>query len=58
MKDILIPKEVSRYLKLPEKTVFKMAKTGKIPCIKFGRTYRFRLKTIEKISKNIHKILC
>lgn len=41
MNDILTLKEVSEYLKLSDKTVLKMVKTGEIPCAKIANQWRF-----------------
>lgn len=41
MNDILTLKEVSEYLKLSDKTLLKMVKTGEIPCAKIANQWRF-----------------
>jgi PTS system nitrogen regulatory IIA component len=40
-EDILTLEEVSRYLKLSQKTVLRMVHSGKIPCAKVGGQWRF-----------------
>ena len=40
--DILTVKEVAEYLKLTEKTTYKLAAEGKIPGFKVGGSWRFR----------------
>lgn len=40
-KDYLTVGEVSDYLKLPEETIYKYARTGKLPGSKVGRHWRF-----------------
>jgi len=39
--------EVSEYLKLPEETVYKYARTGRIPASKVGRYWRFEQGKID-----------
>jgi len=52
--DILTIKEVSAYLKITEKTAYRLAGEGKIPGFKVGGAWRFRKKEIEAwISKQM-----
>lgn len=44
---ILTLEEVSKYLKLHRATVYKMARTGKIPASKVGKVWRFKRAKIE-----------
>lgn len=45
--------EVSEYLKLPEETVYKYARTGRMPASKVGRYWRFeRTKIDEWVDQN------
>jgi excisionase family DNA binding protein len=45
--------EVSDYLKLPEETVYKYARTGRMPASKVGRYWRFdRSRIDEWVSQN------
>jgi excisionase family DNA binding protein len=39
--------EVSEYLKLPEETVYKYARTGRMPASKVGRYWRFEQSKID-----------
>ena len=39
--------EVAAYLKIPKSTVYKLAQTGKIPCQKVGRHWRFSKEAID-----------
>lgn len=41
-------KEVSEYLKLVEKTAYRLAAQGKIPGFKVGGSWRFRKSEIDK----------
>jgi excisionase family DNA binding protein len=46
--DIMTIKEVAAYLKLTEKTAYRLAAEGKIPGFKVGGSWRFRWVEIEK----------
>ncbi|MGE4169861.1 MAG: helix-turn-helix domain-containing protein [Candidatus Margulisiibacteriota bacterium] len=46
--DILTVKDVAAYLKLNEKTAYRLAASGKIPGFKIGGTWRFRKKDIDR----------
>lgn len=46
--DIMNIKELSDYLKLKEKTAYKLVADGKIPGFKVGGAWRFRREDIEK----------
>lgn len=45
--DILTLKEVAEYLKLAEKTAYRLAAEGKLPGFKVGGSWRFRKEDIE-----------
>lgn len=45
--DILTLKEVAVYLKLTEKTAYRLAAEGKIPGFKVGGGWRFKREDIE-----------
>ncbi|MCU7805664.1 MAG: helix-turn-helix domain-containing protein [Candidatus Thiodiazotropha sp. (ex Lucinoma borealis)] len=44
---ILTLKEVAAYLKLAEKTAYKLAAAGKLPGFKVGGSWRFKREDIE-----------
>ena len=46
--DILTIKELSLYLKLAEKTAYRLASDGKIPGLKVGGAWRFRKSEIDR----------
>ena len=46
--DIMTIKEVSEYLKLAEKTAYRLAAQGKIPSFKVGGSWRFRKSEIDR----------
>ncbi len=49
MDDIILTiKEVAAYLKVNERTVYRLAASGKIPAFKVGGSWRFRNQTIEQ----------
>ena len=45
---ILTIKEVAAYLKVNERTVYKLAASGDIPGFKVGGSWRFRKDTLEQ----------
>jgi len=49
--DILTIREVSNYLKINEKTAYRLASEGKLPGFKVGGAWRFRKDEIEKLTK-------
>ncbi|MCG7938903.1 MAG: helix-turn-helix domain-containing protein [Candidatus Thiodiazotropha lotti] len=44
---ILTLKEVAAYLKLAEKTAYKLAAEGKLPGFKVGGSWRFKMVDVE-----------
>jgi len=46
--NILTIKELSLYLKLAEKTAYRLASDGKIPAFKVGGAWRFRKSDIDQ----------
>ncbi len=56
--EILTLKEVAEYLKLAEKTAYRLAAEGKLPGFKVGGSWRFKKVDIESWIHNqkaIHK---
>ncbi len=49
--EILTLKEVAEYLKLAEKTAYRLVAEGKLPGFKVGGSWRFRKDEIEKLTK-------
>ena len=45
--EILTLKDVAKYLKLAEKTAYKLAADGKLPGFKVGGSWRFKQSDIE-----------
>jgi excisionase family DNA binding protein len=45
--EILTLKELAKYLKLTEKTAYRLASEGKLPGFKVGGSWRFKLVDIE-----------
>jgi len=45
---IMTTRELAHYIKLNEKTVIRMAQSGKIPGVKIGNQWRFHLAAIDK----------
>ena len=46
--DILTIKELSDYLKVSEKTIYRMVSRAEIPAFKMGTNWRFQKSAIEK----------
>jgi len=46
--EILTIKEVAEYLKLSEKTAYRLASDGKLPGFKVGGSWRFKRGDIEQ----------
>lgn len=46
-EEIMTLKEVAEYLKLAEKTAYRLAAEGKIPGFKVGGSWRFKKDAIE-----------
>jgi excisionase family DNA binding protein len=51
---ILTVKEVADYLKINERTVYRMAAGDKIPAFKVGASWRFKLVELEEWIKSQH----
>lgn len=49
--EILTLKEVAKYLKIAEKTAYRLAAEGKLPGFKVGGSWRFRKDDVEKLTK-------
>jgi excisionase family DNA binding protein len=47
-EEILTLREVASYLKLAEKTAYRLASEGKLPGFKVGGSWRFRSNDIEE----------
>lgn len=48
VNEILTLKEVAQYLKLAEKTAYRLAAEGKLPGFKAGGSWRFKSSDIEQ----------
>ncbi|MBC7332923.1 MAG: helix-turn-helix domain-containing protein [Actinobacteria bacterium] len=56
MKDeIMTIKNLSHYLKINEKTIYKLAKQGKLPGVKIGGMWRFKKEAIDNWMMNAGK---
>ena len=52
MGDVLKADEVSRWLRIPKSTIYKLCLEGQIPRTKIGKHWRFDRKDIEIWFKN------
>lgn len=50
--EILTIREVAEYLKINEKTAYRLAAEGKLPGFKVGGAWRFRKDEIDKLTKS------
>ena len=46
--DVMTIQETSAYLRVPLSSLYKLAQSGKIPCQKVGRHWRFRREAVER----------
>ena len=53
--DILTIREVAEYLKLNEKTTYRLVSEGKIPGFKVGGAWRFRKVEIDRWIKELEQ---
>ncbi len=40
--------EVARLLRIPESSLYRLAEEGRIPCVKVGKHWRFRMSTLSR----------
>ncbi len=52
--EILTLKEVAKYLKLAEKTAYRLTAEGRLPGFKVGGSWRFKQSDIENWIKKQH----
>jgi len=55
MSNIVTPKELSRYLKLSESTIYKLASQGELPGFKIGDSWRFDMEEVMKVIREAKK---
>ena len=48
MKELMTVEEVANYLRVTERTIYRMLKRGKLPAIKVGNRWRFDKKSIDE----------
>ncbi len=51
MADIVTAKELGRYLKLSESTIYKLASSGELPGFKVGDSWRFDMEEVLRVIK-------
>lgn len=55
--DIVTVREIAEYLKVTERTIYRMVKDQKIPAFKVGGSWRFRLDEIDDwIRSQTHEV--
>lgn len=45
--DVMTERETAIFLRVSERTVFGLAKSGELPCVRIGRRKLFRRSTVE-----------
>lgn len=53
---LLKPEDVAKRLNVALVTVYKWAHSGRLPCIKLGKSVRFRHESVEKLLNEQEKI--
>ncbi|HNT55434.1 MAG TPA: helix-turn-helix domain-containing protein [Anaerolineaceae bacterium] len=48
LPEVLTIHEASAYLRIPLRSLYKIAQEGRIPCQKVGRHWRFRRQTLDR----------
>ncbi len=48
LPEILTLRETAQYLRIPLRSMYKLAQEGKVPCQKIGRHWRFRRVTLDR----------
>ena len=56
-EEILTLKQVAQYLKVDEKTIYRLLEKGEIPAFKVGNQWRFRLHVIREWTISKHSSL-
>ena len=46
--EVMTVDEVCEYLRVPKSSLYRLAQTGKIPCQKVGKHWRFHREAIDK----------
>ncbi len=49
MANIVTAKELGRYLKLSESTIYKLASSGELPGFKIGDSWRFDMEEVLRV---------
>ena len=52
MANLVTAKELGRYLKLSESTIYKLASDGELPGFKIGDSWRFDMDEILRLIRN------
>jgi excisionase family DNA binding protein len=48
IREIMTPREAADYLSVHVRTIYRLAKTGGIPCRKMGGSWRFKKATLDE----------
>lgn len=56
--EVMTIHEVSKYLRIPVSSLYRLAQSGKIPCQKVGRHWRFHRESLDRwLQENPNKEL-
>jgi len=47
-REIMTVKQVAQYLQMDQHTIYKLARSGQLPCIKIAGQWRFKKDVIDK----------
>ena len=47
LPDVMTPKQVADYLQLGRDKTYQMLKSGELPCVRIGRTYRIQRRALD-----------
>jgi len=47
VKEVMTPKELAEYLRVHVRTIYRLAKSGQIPSLKVGGSWRFKKENVD-----------
>lgn len=55
MPNIVTVKEIKKFLKLSDSTIYKLALRGDLPCFKIGDSWRFDMEEVVRVIHEMKK---
>ena len=52
MNEVMNVDEISKWLRIPKSTLYKLCSEGQIPCTKIGKHWRFEREMVKNWFKN------